>query len=335
MKYPTPPAAKRLLRLAQGITLSTIALACISTSAGSQAYPTHPVKIIVPFGPGGPADVYSRAVAQKLSETFKQTFFVENRPGAGSAVGTDAAAKSTGDGYTLLAVANSHTTNETLVPKLPYELLRDFVPLAALNYSDMIFAIHPPIPAKDLRDLVAIAKQKPGAMNYASAGIGTGYHMSAELFKSMTGTNFVHVPYKNSGAARTDLISGQVQMMIDSTTTMAPNVRAGQVRALATTGKTRSPLLPDVPTMDEAGVPGYEATLWLGLVAPKGTPTDAVETLNAAIGRILRSDEIKESWSKLGAEITIMTPAEFERFLQRDIKKWAEVVKLSGATLDP
>src|SRR5262249_37658351 len=242
----------------------------------AQDYPTHPVKIIVPFGAGGPADVFSRVLAQHLSDAVKQPFVVEDRPGPGSIIGTDAAAKSPPDGYTLLAMSNTHTTNESLVANKPFQLMRDFVPVAAINYSDLVMVIHPGVPAKDLKEFIAYAKSKPGELNYASSGPGTPYHMAAELFKAMTGTNIVHVPHKASGEMRNSVIGGHVQMAFDAITTMAANVKAGQVRALGTSAAKRSTVLPDVPTIAEAGVPGYESTIWLGIMAPAGTPKPIV-----------------------------------------------------------
>src|SRR3954453_183153 len=261
------------------VLISAVACLC-STGASAQDYPAHPIKIVVPFGAGGPADVYSRVVAQHLSEGFKQPVVVEDRPGAGSIIGSDAVAKSAPDGYTLLTISNTHTTNESLVPNKPCHLIRDFTPVAALNFSDLVMVIHPSVPAKDLKEFIALAKSKPGELNYASSGTGTPYHMASELFKAMSGTNIVHVPHKASGEARNAVIGGHVQMMFDAITTMAPNAAAGQVRALATTGLKRSDLTPDVPTLAEAGVPGYEATIWLGIMAPAGTPKEIVDKLN-------------------------------------------------------
>src|SRR5438034_8464415 len=252
----------------------------------AQDYPTRPVKIIVPFGAGGPADVFSRVLAQHLSDALKEPFIVEDRPGAGSIIGTDTVAKSPPDGYTLLAMSNTHTTNESLIANKPFQLMRDFVAVAGINYSDLVMVIHPSVPAKDLGEFIAYAKGKPGALNYASSGTGTPYHMAGELFKAMSGTNIVHVPHKASGEARNAVIGGHVQMMFDAITTMAPNAKAGQVRALGTTGTKRSELTPDVPTLAEAGVPGYEATIWLGGMAPAGTPKEIVHTLTADINNV-------------------------------------------------
>ena len=311
--------------------LALAALVLSAPSSSAQDYPSHPVRIIVPFGAGGPADVYSRVLAQHLSDALGQSFVVEDRPGAGSVIGTDAVAKSAPDGYTLLAMSNTHTTNETLIPNRPFQLMRDFVPVAGINYSDLVMVIHPSLPAQDLREFIAYAKSRPGELNYASSGAGTPYHMAAELFKAMSGTDLVHVPHKASGEARNSVIGGHVQMMFDAITTMAPNVRAGQVRALGTSAARRSTVLPDIPTIAEAGVPGYESTIWLGIMAPAGTPTAIVDKLNSEIGKVLDRGDVQEAWDKLGAVPLKMTPAEFDRYLRSDIEKWAHVIKVSGA----
>jgi tripartite-type tricarboxylate transporter receptor subunit TctC len=306
-------------------------LAGLAAPAAAQDYPARTVKVIVPFGAGGPADVYARVVGQHLSEALKQPFVIENRPGAGAIIGTDEAAKATPDGYTLLMMSNTHTTNETLIAKKPYQLMRDFVPVAPVNSSDLLMVIHPDVPAKNLAEFIAYAKSKPGALNYASSGPGTPYHMAGELFKAMTGTEIVHVPHRNSGEARNSVIGGHVQMMIDAITTTAPTVQGGQVRALGTTGLKRSAVLPDVPTIAEAGLPKYEATIWLGIMAPTGTPKPIVDRLNGEINRVLAKPEVREAWTKQGAVPMTMTPDEFDRYLRADIDKWAEVVKTTGA----
>jgi tripartite-type tricarboxylate transporter receptor subunit TctC len=305
--------------------------AAIAWPAAAQDYPARNVKIIVPFGAGGPADVYARFIGQHLSEALKRSFVIENRPGAGAVIGTDEAAKAPPDGYTLLMMSNTHTTNETLIPQKPYQLMRDFVPVAPVNYSDLLLVVHPSVPANNLSEFVAYAKARPGALNYASSGPGTPYHMAGELFKAMSGTDIVHVPHRGSGEARNSVIGGHVQMMIDAITTMAPNAEAGQVRALAVTGQKRSDVLPTVPTVAEAGVPGYEATIWLGIMAPAATPRPIVEKLNGEIAKVLKRPEVQQAWAKQGAVPMIMTPAKFDRYLRDDIEKWARVVKLSGA----
>jgi len=314
--------------------LRIFALALMLTGAASfvapaaaQDYPTKSVKIIVPFGVGGPADVYARVVGQHLSESLKQSFVVEPRPGAGSVIGTTEAAKAAPDGYTLLMMSNTHTTNETLITNKPFQLMRDFVPVSPVNYSDLLMVIHPSVPAKNLKEFIALAKSKPGQLNYASSGPGTPYHMAGELFKSMTGTDIVHVPHKASGDARSSILGGHVQMMFDAVTTMAPNAQSGKVVALGTTFSKRSSVLPDVPTIAEAGVPGYEAVIWIGLMAPAGTPKPIVDKLNAEIRKVLSREDIKAEWAKQGATPMMMTPEEFDRYLRTDIDKWAKVIK--------
>ena len=300
--------------------------------AASQTYPSRTVKMIVPFGAGGPADVYARVLAQHLSEETKQSFIVEDRPGAGSVIGTDAVAKSAPDGYTLLVMSNTHTTNESLLPNKPYQLMRDFVPVATINYSDLLLVVHPSVPAKTVKEFIELAKKEPGKLNYASSGPGTPYHMAGELFKAMTQTDIVHVPHKASGDARNSTIAGTVQMMFDAVTTMSALAKGGQVRALATTGDKRNPLTPDLPTVAET-VPGYEATIWLGVMAPKGTPKEVIASLNASINKVINRPDVKETWLQQGAIPLAKTPEEFDTYLRKDIEKWADVVKISGAKI--
>ena len=305
-----------------------LATALLSMPQGqAQDYPTRPVRIIVPFGAGGPADVPARLIGDSLQRSFGQPFVAENHTGAGGVIGTLEVVRSPPDGYTLLMMSNTQTANESLVPQRKYELMRDLVPIAPINYSDLVIVVNPQVPAKTLQEFIALAKSQPGKLNFASSGQGTPYHMAGELFKSMAGIDVVHVPYRNSGDARSGVIGGQVQMMIDAVTTMAPNVAQGQVRALATTGQTRSAVLPDVPTADEAGVSGYEATIWLGLMAPKGTPQAIVDKLNAAVNEAIKQPEIVKLWADQGAVPMSMTPDAFDKFLRSDITKWAEVVK--------
>ena len=313
-----------LALLACGLTLSS------PVASWAQDYPNKTVRIIVPFGAGGPADVFSRQLAQHLSESLKQSFVVEDRPGAGSIIGSDAVAKSPPDGYTLLTMSNTHTVNESLTPNKPFQLMRDFVPVAGINYSDLVMVIHPSVPAKDLKEFIALAKSKPGELNYASSGPGTPYHMAGELFKSLSGSNLVHVPHKASGEMRNSVIGGHVQMTFDAITTMTSNVKAGQVRALGTSAAKRSTVLPDVPTIAEAGVSGYESTIWLGIMAPAGTPKAIVDKLNAEINKVINRPDVKEAWDKQGAVPLVMSPAEFDAYLRKDIEKWAKVVKAAG-----
>jgi tripartite-type tricarboxylate transporter receptor subunit TctC len=319
------------LRALIALVATTLAAAM---PVAAQEWPTRAVKIIVPFAAGGPADIYARAVAEKLQAAFAQPFIVENRPGGGSVVGTDVVAKSAPDGYTLLMMSNTHTVNESLVPGKPFELMRDFTPVAPVNASDLVMVVHPSVPANTLQEFIALAKSKPGSLNYASSGNGTPYHMAGELFKAMAGVDIVHVPYKGSSGARTDILGGQVQMMFDAITTMAPHVQAGKLRALGTSGKSRSSVLPNTPTVSEAGVAGYEAVIWLGLMAPAGTPRAVIERLNAEITKATSAPEMREAWARQGATAMSMTPEEFARFMREDIEKWARIVKLSGARPD-
>jgi len=319
----------RCMLLALGLA-STAAF----TPALAQSYPAKPVRIVVPFAAGGPADVYARFMAQRLQDALGQTFVVDNRPGAGSVIGTDAVAKSAPDGYTLLLMSNAHTVNETLIANKPFQLMRDFVAVAPINYSDLVLVATPALPDSTLKALIADAKARPGKLNYASSGPGTPYHMAGELFKSMAGVYLVHIPYRGSSGARTDVIGGQVDVMFDAVTTMAEQVKAGKVKALATTGKQRSEVLPDVPTLHEAGVPGYEATIWLGLMAPRGTPKAVVDRLNEAVSKIVGQAEIKQLWGKQGATPMVMSPEAFDKYAREDIAKWAGVIKTAHITVD-
>ena len=318
---------KLALALAATLLAAPILLA---TQCLAQDYPTRPIKIIVPFGAGGPADVTARLIGNVLQENFGQPFVVENRTGAGGVIGTLEAAKSPPDGYTLLMMSNTQTANESLVPQRKYELMRDLAPIAPVNYSDLVIVVHPQVPAKTLQEFVALAKSQPGKLNYASSGQGTPYHMAGELFKTMAGIDVVHVPYRNSGEARSGVIGGQVQMMIDALPAMAPNISENQVRALATTGNMRSSVLPNIPTAGEAGVPGYEATIWLGLMAPAGTPKPVIDRLNAAVNAAIKRPDVIKLWTEQGVVPMSMTPEEFDKYLRGDIVKWAEVVKKFG-----
>src|SRR6266567_588334 len=269
----------KLVNLPQKL-VGLVVAGCASAGVLAQAsYPTKLVKIIVPYSAGGPADIYSRFLGDRLEKSLGQPFVIENRPGAGAIIGTDAVAKAAPDGYTLLSMSNTHTVNESLISKKPYSLMRDLAPVSPINYSDLLLVVNPSVPAKNLKELIALAKAKPGVLNYASSGPGTPYHMAGELFKAMAGVDIVHVPYRGSSQARTDTIGGQVDMMFDAVTTMSEFAKVGKVRALATTGKVRSSVLPNVPTLSEAGVPGYEAVIWLGIMAPTATPKPVVDIL--------------------------------------------------------
>jgi tripartite-type tricarboxylate transporter receptor subunit TctC len=328
-RMPTLPSRRTLCR--------SLALLALGLAAGAplhaQDYPAKPVRLIVPFAPGGSADVFGRFIAQRLQESMGQNFVVENRPGAGSVIGTDAVAKAAPDGYTLLVMSNTHTVNESLLPSKPYQLMRDFVAVAPLNASDLVLVARSGLQAATLADVLRQAKGKPDGLSYASSGPGTPYHMAGELLKSMAGVSILHVPYKGSSGARTDVLGGQVDLMFDAIPTMVEHIKAGKVRALATSGASRSAILPDVPTVSEAGVPGYEATIWLGVMAPKGTPAAIVNRLNAEIGRITGNAEVRKAWSAQGTAAMTMNVDEFARYLEGDIAKWTRIVR--AANLKP
>ena len=300
------------------------------TPCAAQNYPNRPIRVIVPFGAGGPTDVFTRSLGEELRKALGQSIVMENRPGAGTIIGTTEAAKSAPDGYTLLMISATQTTVETLNPNKPYILIRDFVPVAALMNSELVLVVHPSVPANNLQEFLALARANPGKLNYASSGPGSNYHMAAELVKNLAGLDIVHVPYKGSTGARNDIISGQIEMMFDSVPTMAAMIEAGRVRALGTSGKVRSPVLPNVPTIAEAGVPGYEATIWIGVVAPVGTPQPIVDLLNREINNILLRPDIKESWQRQGANTMVMSPQEFGSYIQSEIDRWAKLIKANN-----
>ena len=323
-----------LLRSLSAFSLSVVALLSTAGAWAQQNYPNRPVKIIVPFAASGPADNYARFMAQRLQDALGQPFVVDNRPGAGSIIGTDAVAKSPADGYTLLMMSNTQTVNESLIPTKPFSLLKDFAPIAPVNYSDLVLVVNPSVQANNLQDLIKLAKANPAKFNYASSGNGTPYHMAGELFKHMAGIQLTHIPYKGSAGARTDVLSGQVDMMFDAVTTMSENIKANKVKGIATTGRARSNVLPDMPTMNEAGVPQYDAVIWLGLMAPAGTPEAIVSKLNAEINKIVNSADVKATWSKQGAVPMSMSVPVFTKFVADDVAKWANIVKVSGAKPD-
>ena len=315
-------AASLLACLAFGLALAS--------PAAAQDYPSRPIKIIVPFGAGGPTDVFTRVLVEELRKSIGQPLVLENRPGAGTVIGTDAAAHATPDGYTLLMVSATQTVNETLISSKGYQLMRDFVPIAMLFRSELVMVVHPSVPVNNVKEFIALAKAKPGQLNYASSGPGSNYHMAGELLRNLTGIDIVHVPYRGSTGARNDIVGGQVQMMFDSVPTMAPLIQAGRVKGLGTSGRTRSVALPDIPTLSEAGVPGYEATIWIGMMAPVGTPQPVIDLLNRAINKIVSRPDIKESWEKQDAKPDPMTPAQFGAHIQAEIAKWAKLIKANN-----
>jgi tripartite-type tricarboxylate transporter receptor subunit TctC len=318
--------------MTRGVFALLLSLAAATSYA--QSYPTRAVRIVVPFAVGGSADVYGRVLAAKLSDAMGQPFVIENRPGGGAVVGTDAVAKSAPDGYTVLIMSNTHTVNETLIPQKPYDLLRDLAPITGINSQDLLLVAAPGVQANNLRQFIALAKQQPGKLNYASSGPGTPYHMAGELFKYMAGVDIVHVPHKGSDQARIAVLGGQVDMMFDAISTIVSQVQAGKLKGLATTGRTRSAVTPQIPTVAEAGVPGYEATIWLGLMAPAATPKPIVDKLNAEVVKIISRPDLQKIWAEQGAVSMIMDPAEFDKYLRADIAKWAHVVEVSGAKVE-
>jgi tripartite-type tricarboxylate transporter receptor subunit TctC len=316
-----------LLQRAACVLIMLVAPIFAAFSAAAEDYPARTVKIIVPFGAGGPTDVYTRAISEELRKSLHQTFIMENRPGAGTTIGTDAVAKAAPDGYTLLMISGTQAVNETLYSKKPYQLMRDLVAVAPLIDTDLVLVVHPSVPAKNLAELLALAKAKPGTINYGSSGPGSNYHMAGELLKHITGADIVHVPYKGSTGARNDILGGQIQMLFDSVPTMAETIKSGKVRAIATSGLTRSPILPDVPTLDEAGAKGFQATLWTGFMAPAATPKEIVAKLHDAITKAVSQPAIKKQWEAQGANPMTMSQAEYAAFIQAQIDKWAGIIK--------
>lgn len=311
------------------LALGTLASAALGRGASAQAWPSRPIRIIVPFGLGGSADVAGRFLSEPLTQALGQPVVIENRPGAGGTIGADAVVKAAPDGHTLLLVSNTHTANETLLPNRPYVLMRDLSPVAFINVAHHVLAVHPSLPANSVQELIAYAKANPGKLDYASSGPGTPYHIAGEVFRARAGIEITHIPFRGSNEARTALIAGQVPMMFDAIPTMAEQARAGSVRALATTGPQRSPLLPDVPTVAEV-LPGYEASIWLGLMAPAATPLPIREKLNAEVNRIMALPATREAQQRMGALVDPMDIAAFDRFLREDITHQAEGIRLAG-----
>lgn len=314
-------------RTALGV--GALAAASVARGAAAQAWPSRPIRVIVPFGLGGSADVAGRFLAEPLAVALGQPVVIENRPGAGGTIGADAAAKAAPDGHTLLLMSNTHTANETLLPNRPYVLMRDLAAVAFINVAHHVLAVHPSLPANTVQELIAYAKANPGKLDYASSGPGTPYHVAGELFRAMAGIQITHIPFRGSNEARTALIAGQVPMMFDAIPTMAEQARGGQVRALATTGPQRSPLLPDVPTVAEV-LPGYEASIWLGLMAPAATPLAIRERLNAEVNRIMSLPATRQAQTRIGALVNPMDVAGFDRFLREDITRQAEGIRIAG-----
>jgi tripartite-type tricarboxylate transporter receptor subunit TctC len=310
-------------------------LAALAVSVSAQPYPTKPIRLVVPFPAGGTTDVLARAAAQKLTETLGQAVIVDNRPGAGGNIGAELVAKSPPDGYTLLmGTVGTHAINPSLYPKMPYDHVRDFVPVILVAGVPNVLVINPALPVNSMQELIAYAKANPGKLNFASSGNGTSIHLSGELFKTMAGVQITHVPYKGSAPALQDLVGGQVQLMFDNLPSALALIKGGRLKALAVTSKERAPALPDVPTMAESGLPGFEASSWFGLLAPAGTPQPVVAKLNAEIAKWLASPEAKEKLLAQGANAAGGTPEDFARHIAAETAKWQKVVKESGAKVD-
>jgi tripartite-type tricarboxylate transporter receptor subunit TctC len=300
----------------------------------AQTYPDRPIRWISPWPPGGSNDIFSRALAQKFTESMGQPVIVDNRPGAAGTVGSGFAAKQPGDGYTIvLGSSPTHAIAPSLYAQLPYDPLKDFAPVTLVAVVPNVLVVHPSLPVKDVKELIAYAKANPGKLNFASAGNGSTQHLSGELFKTLTGVDIVHVPYKGTAPALNDLLAGQVQLAFDNMTTLLPHIESGKLRALGVTPSKRSPALPDVPTIAEAGVPGYEASVWFGTFVGAGTPPAVIAKLHDETVKALASPDLKKSMAGFGAEVYALGPAEFQAFLRQDVAKWARVVKAADVKL--
>ena len=317
--------------------LSLASAALIATAGGAlaQGYPAKPVRMIVPFPAGGATDIVARLIAQKLTESWRVQVLVDNRGGAGGTIGSDLAAKSPPDGYTILmATSSTHAIAPSLYTKLAYDPVRDFAPVTLVASATILLAVHPSLPTRNVKDLIALAKREPDALSFASSGNGGISHLIGEHFKSVAGIRMLHVPYKGDTPALIDLVSGQVQLMFGTAVSFLPYVKSGRLNALAVTNPKRSPIVPNVPTVAESGLPGFEALQWFGIFAPAGTPKDVVAKLNADIVKAARLPEVRERMTTLGADVVGNTPAEFAAFQKADTAKWAKVVKASGAKID-
>jgi tripartite-type tricarboxylate transporter receptor subunit TctC len=315
------------------LSFALLLLVAVGTAA-AQSYPTHPVRMIVPYAAGGASDVTARIVAAGLSERLKQQIVVENRTGAGGAIGAEAAAKAAPDGYTLLLGSASEIVMLPVVARIPFDPVRDFAPVAMVSDIALVLAVHPSLAAQSVQELIALAKSKPGAINYGSAGIGATSHLAMAMFNAMTGTQMVHVPYKGSVPATADLVAGHLQVGTPTLPAALPYVKGGQLRVLAVTSARRWPTLPEVPTLAESGVPGYEMTLWTGLMAPAGTPQDIVTQLHRETAQVLTQPQVKEAIGRQGGEINTGGPAEFGALIRSDLAKWQRVVKQAGIKVD-
>ena len=310
-------------------------LALFSAQLHAQSYPSKPIRIIVPVATGGIADYYSRVIGAKLTEAWGQPVLVENRPGGGGNIGSDIVAKSPADGYTMvMGFVGSHAVNPFLIKNMPYDPQRDFVPVAMAIEAEGMLAVHPSTPVRTVADLIALARAQPGKLSYASGGVGTSSHLAGELFKSMTGTDIVHIPYKGNAPAITDLIGGQTQLTFATMPTVIPHVRAGKLRGVAVIGSTRSAAAPELPTIAEAGVPGFSVNNWIGLFAPAGTPAEIVRKVNAEVMRVMRLPEVTRRMEVEGERFTPNSPEEFAQFVRSEVAKWGKVVKDAGLKAD-
>jgi len=315
--------------------LMAAAMACAAIGGWAQPYPAKPIRIIVPFPAGGTADIMARVVGQKMTETWGQQVLIDNRSGAGGNIAADLAAKSAPDGYTLfLCTVGTHAVHQTLYEKLPFDPIKDFSAVAYIAGVPNVVVVHPSIPVKSVKELIAFIKARPGRINFGSSGTGSSVHMSGEMLKVMAGLDMTHIPYKGNPQAVTDLMAGQIELMITNMPSVIPYIQSGRLRALAVTTKARSPALPDLPTMEEAGLAGYESSAWFGLVSPAAVPRDIVGKLNAEVMRIVGIEDVKRNLASQGAYPLAMTPGEFGAFMKAETAKWAKIVKASGARAD-
>jgi tripartite-type tricarboxylate transporter receptor subunit TctC len=308
-------------------TITAVSLALCASFAAAQSYPNRPIRLVVPFPAGGPNDIIGRLVAQKLGDTLGQQMVVDNRAGAGGNIGTDLVAKSPADGYTLLSGGMGSLIMNPIIDKVPYDTLRDFAPVILMASAPNVLVTHPSLPVRDVKGLIALARAHPGQLNYGSGGVGSTPHLSGALFNSMTGVNIVHIPYKGNAPAITDLLGGQVQLAYLGIPPVQPHIQSGKLKALAVTSERRSATLPQVPTIAESGVPGYELSPWYGILAPAGTPSDIVMKLNAAIAKIVRTPEMKEKLAGIGAEAETTTPEAYAARMKSDLARWTKVIR--------
>jgi tripartite-type tricarboxylate transporter receptor subunit TctC len=334
LRPPSFVGARRSIPGGVGVALCALLLVLAAAATGlvhAQAFPAKPLRLIVPYPPGGSADILARGIGQKLGESLGQSVVIENRPGAGTGIGTDATAKAPADGYTLmLGTVSSHAINPALNSKLPFDPVRDFTPISLVASIPFAMLVHPSVPASNVAEFIAYARSRPGQIDYSSAGNGTSNHLAGELFEAMTGTHLVHIPYRGSAPALQDLLAGRVALMFDLVLTAAPHVKSGAARGLAVTGSQRSAVLPELPTVAESGVPGYEVSAWFGIFAPAGVPKPIVDRLNAEIVKAMAAPDLRQRLISQGAEPVTSSPEQFAAYLNAEIAKWAKVIKVAG-----